>query len=135
MTHVPLARLALRAAVVASLAAAARSATAQDSAVRFEVSTIGDTTLVFRLGRVGWVRPGMKAVVVDPRRRDDLVAGLRVWLVVRDSAVAVITGQTRPLVLEHVVVANPPATRWFAHREFWSGLIGGAVVGFVAARH
>src|SRR5207302_7091531 len=120
--RVPLERLALRAAVAGSLALVAWPASAQDTAARFEIGTIGDTTVAFRLGRVGWVRPGMKAVVVDPRRRDALVAGLRVWLVTRDSAVAVVTGQTGALAREHVVVVNPPPTRGYAHRGFWSGV-------------
>jgi len=118
----------------ALVALATRPASAQDSATRFEVTGVGDSTVTFRLGRADWVRPGLRGVAVDPRRRDVLVARLRVLAVTRDSAVALVTGQTMPIVPEHVVVIARPQVRFFRSTAFWAGLVGGVVTGFIAGK-
>jgi hypothetical protein len=133
--HRALARRAIPLLVGAlALAFVVRPAAAQDAATRFEVAGVGDSTVTFRLGRADWVRPGLSGVAVDPRRRDVLVARLRVLAVTRDTAVALVTGQTMPIVPEHVVVIKRPPVRFFRSTAFWAGLVGGVVTGFIAGK-
>ena len=122
--------------LVALLAASgrARTAQAQDRSVRFEIAAVGDTTVTVRLGRVTWVRPGVRGVAIDPRRRDELVARFQVLRVTNGEAVAVITGQTMPLTTEHMAVFSEPPRRFYGVRAFWLGLLGGALVGFGAGK-
>ena len=56
----------------------AAPAGAQESAVRFEISTVADSTFEFPAGRYAWVAPGIRGIAVDPRRRDALVARFQV---------------------------------------------------------
>ena len=126
----------VRALCVAMLAlfALAPAAAAQDRAVRFEIASVGDTTVTIRLGRATWVRPGAQGVAIDPRRRDELVARFRVQRLNDGSAVAVITGQTMPLTTDHIAVFAEPQRRFYGARAFWLGLLGGALIGFGAGK-
>lgn len=124
----------LAAAALLGIANMPAGAVAQDASVRFDVLSIGDTTVAFRLGRQEWVRPGMRALMVDPRRRDELVARLRVHFVTNDSAVAVVTGQRTPLVSDHVVWIDRPPVRFFRSWSFWGGLVGGMATGFIVGK-
>lgn len=127
----PGARWCITAALLVLAAPAAR---AQDAATRFEVMAVGDSTVTFRLGRADWVRPGQRGVAVDPRRRDLLVARLRVISIMRDSAIALVTGQTMPVVPEHVVVLTHPPVRFFRSSVFWVGVVSGLLSGFIAGK-
>lgn len=119
-------RLALLAAVIVG----ATTAGAQDRSVRFEIASVGDTTVTIRLGRATWIRAGARGVAVDPAQRDELVARFRVLRVTDNEAVAVVTGQTMPLSTAHMAVFSEPRRRFYGVRAFWLGLLGGALIGF-----
>jgi hypothetical protein len=122
-----------RAAIGAALVAATSlPASAQFRGVRFEVASVGDTTVTFRTGKERWIRAGQRGIAVDPRRRDALVARLRVIRVGGGTVNAVVTGQTTAVSTEHVVVLEEPPKRWWRSRPFWSGLLAGAALGTVA---
>ncbi len=120
--------------VLAAFLATPRASRAQDTAVRFEISNVGDSTVTFRLGRVTWVRPGMPAIVVDPRRRDILVARVKVLSITKDTASALITGQTTLVARDHLVLLSPPPSRFFRSRAFWGGILSGLATGFVLGK-
>ena len=84
---------------------------AQQRAVRFEITAVSDTTLLFRAGTARWVHAGQTGTAVDPRRRDALVARFRV-LTVRDGlATALVTGQTTSVMASAGSDGRlPPAT-------------------------
>lgn len=107
---------------------------AQLRGVRFEIASVGDTTVIFRRGDEQWVRTASLAIAVDPRRRDALVARLRVLAVERGGLVtALVTGQTTVLTMDHVVVMDEPRRPWWRTRSFWGGLLAGAAAGAVVA--
>jgi len=121
------------AAVLLAVAASPAPSQAQLRGVRFAVSSVGDTTLTFLPGRERWLRPGMTGIAVDPKRRDDLVARLRVVRVdARTGVTALVTGQTTKLSTEHVVVLEEPVPPWYRRKAFWGGLLLGAALGTAA---
>ena len=106
-------------------------ARAQDRDVRFAITTVGDTTVAFQAGKMTWVVRAKRAIVVDPRRGDALVARLRVLSVSSTGeAVALVTGQTGRITTEHVVLGTEPPTRWYRSPMLWMGTAFGLVVGF-----
>lgn len=117
--------------LVALVAIAPTAAHGQETAVRFAVTQVGDTTFSFRVGDQVWVRQGLRGIVVDPRQQDVLVARFRVTRVANGQANAVITGQTTNVSTSHSVLLEIPATPWYKQRLFWLGTAVGAVVGFV----
>jgi len=104
---------------------------AQSRAVRFEITAIGDSTIEFRTATSKWVRPGQLGVAVDPRRRDVLIARFRVELVREGSAIAVITGQTTAIAMDHVAVLDEPRRSAYASPAFWIGIVVGGALGFI----
>lgn len=115
------------------LALAAAPAHAQLKGVRFEIATVGDTTIGFRAGTEHWLKAGLRGIAVDPRKRDVLVARLRISKVDRSGNVtAVVTGQTTAVTTEHVVLMQEVSAPWFRRRTFWSGLVMGAALGVAA---
>lgn len=119
-----------RLALLAAVFVGATTAGAQDRSVRFEIASVGDTTVTIRLGRATWIRAGARGVAVDPAQRDELVARFRVLRVTDNEAVAVVTGQTMPLSTAHMAVFSEPRRRFYGVRAFWLGLLGGALIGF-----
>lgn len=117
--------------VFLSLSLGARPLQGQLRGVRFEVTSVGDTTITFRSGEVRWVRRGDLGIAVDPRRHDALVARLRVTRVEKGTATAMVTGQTTALSTEHIVVMEEPKRPWYKARTFWGGLVAGATLGAV----
>ena len=112
----------------------APAAHAQESATRFEITAVGDTTFVLRTGEHRWVRPGLQGIVVDPRRRDVLIARFRVLRAAGGEAAALVTGQTTVVDTEHVALLTRPATPWYRQRAFWTGLLlGGAIGGTIGS--
>ena len=110
-------------------------AAAQDRDARFEITTVGDTTVTFRAGRLTWVVRSPRAIVVDPRRRDELVARLKVLSVSSDgNATAVVTGQRGRITTDHFVIAQEPPTRWYRNLGLWVGATLGLVAGFSIGR-
>lgn len=125
----------LRLALAALLTLVAIPAQAQLKGVRFEVTGVGDTTVSFRAGTERWIRPGLTGIAVDPRKRDVLVARLRILRVARTGDVtAVVTGQTTAVTSDHVVLLQEVRPPWFRRRMFWGGFALGAVVGVTAGR-
>jgi hypothetical protein len=130
----PLGRLALAAGLVVAAPADAARATlgAQQTATRFEIIAVSDTTLSFRTGLATWVGRGQTGSAVDPRRRDQLVARFRV-IAVRDGvATALVTGQTTAVSTDHVATLHRPSRPWFRAGTFWAGLLVGGALGAAA---
>ena len=108
---------------------------AQDRDVRFEITSVGDTTVTFRAGRVTWVVRSPRAIVVDPRRRDALVARLKVLSVsANGDATAVVTGQTGRITTEHIVLAEEPRQHWYRNVMLWMGAALGLAAGFALGK-
>lgn len=120
-------------AIASLLVLAAVPARAQLKGVRFEIASVGDTTLSFRAGTERWIRSGLRGIAVDPRKRDVLVARLRIASVDRTGKVtAVVTGQTTAVTTDHVVLLQELSSPWYRRKTFWSGLVMGAALGAVA---
>lgn len=121
--------------LAAALSAAAGSdAAAQKRTARFYVDSVTDSTLVFRLGGTSdWLRPGVSGIAVDPRQRDALVARFRVISVGEERAVALVTGQTTFVTVDHVALVDEPPRRFWRESTFWVGTLLGGVVGAVSA--
>lgn len=119
--------------LAAALAAPAARAEAQLRTARFYVDSVTDSTLVFRLGRVDWLRPGTTGIAVDPRQRDALVARFRVISVGEERAVALVTGQTTFITVDHVALVDEPPRRFWRESTFWVGTLLGGVVGGLAS--
>lgn len=115
------------------LPAIATPAHAQLKGVRFEVTSVGDTTLTFDAGTERWIRRGIEGIAVDPAKRDVLVARLRVLGVDRSGAVtAMVTGQTTAVTRDHVVLLQEMRPAWYRRRAFWGGVVLGAALGATA---
>jgi len=125
--------LHVAALLTAVTAPAALGAQAPDGAVRFEIQAVDDSTFTFAVGPRDWVKPRQRGIAVDPRRRDVLVARFVVWRVDRDTATALITGETTRLSPEHMVLLHPPPPRWFRTSLFWIGAAIGAAAGALSA--
>ncbi|NUQ20032.1 MAG: hypothetical protein HOQ09_03630 [Gemmatimonadaceae bacterium] len=124
-------RILLALALLVGASIAPRAAAAQDSAVRFEIRSVGDSTFTFDVSRAAWVARGQKGIAVDPRRRDGLVARFVVLGVDAGVANALIVGQAQKLTTDHVVLLRPPREHWYASKRFWTGALGGLVAGFL----
>jgi hypothetical protein len=130
-------RLALRAArpaaaaavVAAALAVAPREARSQESAVRFEITAVGDSTFTFPVGTHIWVRRGIKGIVVDPKRRDILVARFRVVGVRGGEATALVTGQTTRITEDNVALLDEPRTPFYQRGTLYAGFLAGLLLG------
>ena len=125
------AALSVLSLVAAFLLAVPGSARAQETAVRFPVVDVGDTTFTFRIGDQRWVRTGLRGIVVDPRQRDVLIARFRVSNVNAEIARAVITGQATSVNTSHTVLLDVPRQPWYKQNSFWLGTAIGALAGFL----
>jgi hypothetical protein len=105
---------------------------AQSRGVRFEITQVGDTTFRFPRGNAGWVGPDETGRVVDPRRRDVLVARFRVIRIDSGLVTALVTGQTTRVATEHIALMNEPPRPWYKGITFWGGLVFGFVAGLAA---
>ena len=106
------------------------------TAVRFEIVAVGDSTFQLLAPEPRWLRDGMMGIVVDPRRRDVLVARFTLMSLRADTADALVTGQTMRITTDHVaLVARPPVQpqiiRRIERRRFWTGTIVGGVLGLI----
>lgn len=126
--------LAFAVTLLIAAASHAPAARAQESAYRFNIARTGDSTFAIPLAQNGWVKKGMRGIAVDPARRDALVARFRVTRVGRDSAVALITGQTTRVTTDHVALLERPSKPWYLRTTFWVGGVLGAIVGVVASK-
>ncbi len=98
-------------------------------AARFEIDAVDDSTATFRVFESAWMRSGLSAYVVDPARRDALVA--RLTIVRRDSltATALVTSQVSRVTTDHFLLVPPPKTSWWRAKRFWIGTFVGSAIG------
>lgn len=120
--------------IVILTASAAPELGAQQGAYRFGISNAGDSTFSFPISRNDWVKKGMRGIAVDPARHDALIARFVVTRVARDSAVALVTGQTTRMTTDFVALIERPTKAWFLRPTFWLGSVLGAIIGVVASR-
>lgn len=111
----------------------AGTADAQSRGIRFEIVQVGDTTFRFPRGTAGWLKPDATGNVLDPRRRDILVARFRVMRVDSGLVTARITGLTTPVTTEHIAVLAEPPKPWYRGITFWAGTVFGVVIGALIA--
>ena len=115
-----------------ALAAAPGRVRAQQPSVRFEISEVTDSTFTFAVGPHRWVEQRSRGVVVDPARRDALVARFRILRIGDGVVTALVTGQTSQVTTQHFVVMNPPPEPpWHRRSAVWTGTAIGAVLGVV----
>ena len=120
------------AVALGAVVGAPRAAAAQQVTARFEIVEVADTTFKFSMGPQRWVAQRNRGIVVDPARRDMLVARFRIAAVQGDTVIAVVTGQTTRVTIEHFVVMNPPPPpKWYKGRGFWTGIGLGGVAGLL----
>lgn len=122
------------AAALALVCAPAR-ARAQETAYRFEIASVGDSTVSLSTERHEWVHAGQKGIAVDPMRHDALVARFVIMSVdpAHKRALAIVTGQTTRLTINHVALIDRPSKKWYAQPTLWIGAVAGVVIGAVAA--
>ena len=118
-----------------ALACAPARACAQETAYRFEIASVGDSTVTLSTEKHEWVRAGQKGIAVDPMRHDALVARFVIMKVDPEHkrALAIVTGQTTRLTTDHVALIDRPTKKWYAQPTLWIGAVAGAVIGAVAA--
>jgi hypothetical protein len=126
--------MASAAGILVALGIAAAPVAAQQGAYRFEITAVGDSTVTFRTADVPWVKAGMHGIVVDPARRDALIARVAVTRISGSLGTAIVTGQTAPLTAAFVVLLEPPKRHWYQQPAVWISLIVGAAIGVVATR-
>ncbi len=129
-----LARFVRALAVCAAILLVPAALRAQDSAIRLEIRSVGDSVFTFNSSPVSWIARGQQGIVVDPRRRDVLVARFRVLNVEAGVGNALILGQTQPVSIEHVALLREPRPHWFTSKTFWFGVVAGAVGGVIAGK-
>ena len=117
-----------------ALAVAPTRARAQETAYRFEIASVGDSTVTLSTEKHEWVRAGQKGIAVDPMRHDALVARFVIMKVDAPNkrALAIVTGQTTRLTTDHVALIDRPAKKWYAQPTLWIGAAVGVVIGAVA---
>ena len=120
---------------VLALACAPVRARAQETAYRFEITNIGDSTVQLSTERHEWVREGQKGIAVDPVRHDALVARFTILHVDPEHkrALAIVTGQTTRLTTQHVALIARPGRKWYAQPTLWIGTAVGMVIGAVVS--
>ena len=112
-----------------------RGTRAQDRDVRFAITHVSDTTVTFQAGKMTWIVRSPRAIVVDPRRRDALVAQLKVLSIgANGEATALVTAQAGRITTEHVVIGTEPRSRWYKSPLMWMGTALGLLVGFGLGR-
>jgi hypothetical protein len=131
-----IARLTIIAGTAAlALVCAPMRAHAQETAYRFEIASVGDSTVTLSTEKHEWLRAGQKGIAVDPMRHDALVARFVILRIDAEHkrALAVVTGQTTRITTDHVALIDRPSRRWYAQPTLWIGAVVGAVIGAVAA--
>ena len=118
-------------ALLIALPAAAR---AQIGSARFDIDSVGDSTVTFSVGNARWVHAGQTGLAVEPRNHDELIARLRVLQVQNRTATAVITGQTSRVTAGQVALIRRPAPPFYTVGLFWIGAAVGAAITFIATR-
>ncbi len=119
---------------MAAVAMAPTRARAQETAYRFEIAVVGDSTVSISTEKHEWVRVGQRGIAVDPMRHDALVARFVIMSIDEEHkrALAIVTGQTTRLTTSHVALIDRPARRWYQQPTLWIGVVVGAIIGAVA---
>ena len=116
--------------VTLALVCAPSRARAQETAYRFEIASVGDSTVSLSTEKHEWLRAGQRGIAVDPMRHDALVARFVIVSVDAEHklALAVVTGQTTRLTTSHVALIDRPPKSWYAQPTLWigAGLTGGS---------
>jgi hypothetical protein len=120
--------------IALGVAAAAPRASAQAATTRFDVDSVGDSTLTFAVGAARWVSPGRTGLAVEPQRHDELIARIRIIRVDRGTATALITGQTARVVPGQVALLRQPPPPFYKVGVFWIGAAVGAAIALIASR-
>jgi hypothetical protein len=118
----------------ALLIALPAGAGAQTGSARFDIDSVGDSTVTFAVGGARWVRAGQTGLAVEPLRHDELIARLRVIRVNAGTAIAVITGQTSRVTTGQVALIRRPDRPFYTAGLFWIGTAVGAAIMFIATR-
>ena len=124
----------MRVVICALLIALPATARAQIGSARFDIDSVGDSTVTFSVANARWVRAGQTGLAVEPRNHDELIARLRVLRISDRTATAVITGQTSRVSQGQVALFRRPAAPFYTVGLFWVGTAVGAVVMFLATR-
>ncbi|MEP7067209.1 MAG: hypothetical protein ABI889_14335 [Gemmatimonadota bacterium] len=126
----------MRLACVAGISAlvlvcAPTRARAQETAYRFEITTVSDSTVSISTEKHEWVHQGLKGIAVDPMRHDALVARFVIMHLdlAHKRALAVVTGQTTRLTTAHVALIDRPRKQWYEQPTLWIGAVVGAIIG------
>jgi hypothetical protein len=99
---------------------------------RFEILRAADSTFTFLAPAAPWLAAGQRGIVVDPRRRDALIARFHTLTKRGDTVAALVTGQTTDLSTSHVVLlpyVPPRRPSGWRQRAFWIGLLTGGALG------
>ena len=107
---------------------------AQVGSARFDIDSVGDSTVTFAIGGTRWVRAGQTGLAVEPQRHDELIARLRILNIDHGIATAVITGQVSRVTAGQVALIRKPAPAFYTVGLFWVGAAVGAAIMFVATR-
>jgi len=108
---------------------------AQAAYVRFDITSVDDSTFTFATTGANWVKPSRAGFVVDPLHGDELIAKFRVTKSHKGSATAVVTGQTERLSLSDVALLTKPHPLFLTRPWFWAAFVVGGVIGYVAHGH
>lgn len=124
----------MRAHLCALLIALPATARAQIGSARFDIDSVGDSTVTFAIGNARWVHAGQTGLAVEPRSHDALIARLRVLQIQNGTAIAVITGQTSRVTAGQVALIRRPKPPFYAVGLFWIGAAVGAAITAIALR-
>lgn len=101
-------------------------------AARFEIDAVDDSTARFKPREASWIKPGMDAYIVDPFRRDALVARVRITSIWNETAIAVVTSQVTRVTNQQVVLMVPPNPSWSRRHRYFLGVVTGVLMGGTA---
>ena len=107
---------------------------AQIGSARFDIDSVGDSTVTFAVGNARWVHAGQTGLAVEPRRHDELIARLRILQIQNGTATAVITGQTSRVTAGQVALIRRPPPPFYTVGLFWVGAAVGAAIAILATR-
>jgi len=102
--------------------------------MRFDITSVDDTTFAFATTGVRWVARSQEGLVVDPARGDELIATFRVTRARNGTATAVVTGQTARVTSSYVALLTQPHHPFFTRPWFWIAVVVGGAIGYVAHR-